>query len=276
MSNHPQADDSRPDRDPDPAAPPPSAPDGTHQVSGQPWSTPSGDLPAADPFQPPRPYQPGPQAYQPPPPEYPPTSQFPPVNYAPPGYPPDYGGGYPPPPGYPAVQPDRPPRKSNAPLIAVILAVSLLLCGGVATASVLIFRAAADRAEEAIEPITELPTIDPELPELPGLPTDLPTAVPGTGRKLTVTYEVTGDGPAQILYVEKLGGAQTRLDNVKLPWKFSAEVETPALLSVIAMRIDTTDGEISCRALVDGEEVKQRTSGSGTFATASCTHFALD
>ena len=174
------------------------------------------------------------------------------------------------------MQPDRPPRRSNVPLIALIVAVSLLLCGGVVTASVMAVRAAADRAREAVEPITELPTAVPELPELPGLPTDLPTAVPGTGRKLTVTYEVSGDGPAQILYVDKLGGTPTRLDDVKLPWKFSAEVETPALLSVIAMRLETGDGEISCRALVDGKEVKQRTSSSGTFATASCTHFALD
>ncbi len=272
MSNHPQADD------PDPAA---------------------------DPFRPPQPYQPGPPppaAYQPgyatpPAPDYPPTSEFPPVgqpppvsqpppvNYAPPGQAPDYGPGYPPPgypptgnppPGYPPMPPGPPPRRSNVPLIALILAVSLLLCGGVATASVLLFRAAADRAKEAVEPITELPTVAPELPELPGLPTDLPTAVPGTGRQLTVTYEVTGDGPAQILYIDRLGGTPTRLDNVELPWKFTAEVEAPALLSVIAMRLETTDGEISCRALVDGEEVKQRTSGSGTFATASCTHFALN
>ena len=251
--------------------------------------------PAADPFRPPHPYQPGPPppaAYQPPdgmPPEpdypltseFPPVSQPPPVNYAPPGQAPDFGQGYPPPgypppghppPGYPPMPPGRPPRRSNVPLIALILAVSLLLCGGVATAGVLIFRAAADRAKEAVEPITELPTVAPELPELP----DLPTAVPGTGRQLTVTYEVTGDGPAQILYIDRLGGTPTRLDNVKLPWRFTAEVEAPALLSVVAMRIETTDGEISCRALVDGEEVKQRTSSSGTFATASCTHFALN
>jgi hypothetical protein len=262
MSNYPPADNSRPDRDPDPAAPPPSA------------------------YQPPPPpdYQAG---YAKPPSEYPPTSQFPPVNYAPAGQEPDFGHGYPPPgyppPGYPAMQPDRPPRRSNVPLIALIVAVSLLLCGGVVTASVMAVRAAADRAKEAVKPITELPTAVPELPELPGLPTDLPglptdlpTAVPGSGRKLTVTYEVSGDGPAQILYVDKLGGTPTRLDDVKLPWKFSVEVETPALLSVIAMRLETGDGEISCRALVDGEEVKQRTSSSGTFATASCTHFALD
>jgi hypothetical protein len=326
LSNHPQPGDPWSDRDPDPAAPPPSASDGTRPVSGpagppvsgQPWSSPSGDPLSPDPVQPPRPpsYQPGPpppQAYQPPSyspgyaslpepaPDHPPTAQFPSVpggadvggvNYAPPGYTPDYGQGYPPPgypqegyqqggypppgypppgyppPGYPA-QPGPPPRKSNAPLIAVILAVTLLLCGGVATAGVLVARAAAEKTQEAIEPITELPTFDPELP-------DLPTGVPGTARKITVTYEVTGDGPATILYFGKIGETPTRLDNVKLPWKFDVELETPTLLSVSAVRVDTTDGSISCRALIDGQEVKQGASDNGSFATATCNHFALN
>ena len=258
-------------------------------------------------------------------PDYPPTSQFPPVEsypatapypypaaasdhvpppsvgyappgYAPPGYAPDHGSpghqapGYPPPPGhhpgpgYPG-PPGRPPRKSKLPIVAVIVAVTLLLCGGVATAGVLVARNVADRAEEAVDNLPtldpQLPTVDPELPglptDLPGLPTELPQAPNGSGRTITVTYEVTGDGPAsQILYTEKLGEAPKRLQNVKLPWKFTTEIETPALVSVVAMRIDTSDGTIGCRALVDGAEVKQRTSEPGTVATASCTHFALD
>ena len=57
---------------------------------------------------------------------------------------------------------------------------------------------------------------------------------------------------------------------------FVTEVDRDAEARITEVVMETTDGEISCRALVDGEEVKQRTSGSGTFATASCTHFALD
>ena len=337
----------------------PAPPDATAApVSGQPWATPSGDPLSPEPDQPPATapqpptFKPGYASLpEPPDPDYPPTSQFPPtasypatasgqgypppVNYAPPGYAPDYGpaghapghpgsghpgqgqpgSGYPgqgqpgqgypdpayqgqgyPPPGYPPGYPQpphpggpgpagKPPRKSSVPIIAVIVAVTLLLCGGVATAGVLIARNVADRAEQAVD---DLPTFDPVEPELPGLPTDLPglptelpqapTGAPGSiGRTISVTYEVTGDGPAsQILYVEKLGEAPKRLENVKLPWKFTAKMETPALLSVVAMRIDTSEGEISCRALVDGAEVKQRTSDPGTVATASCTHFALE
>ena len=301
MSNHPQPDNPRPD--PDPAAVPAPGPDypPTAQFPADPVNyappghTPDyGEVPyqpfpdypgsTAQPapgYQPPPGYEPtagyppgGYQqegGYQPPTAFQPPTGYPPPAGYQPPGYQPP--PGYPGQPGYPAAdpqQPGPPPRKSSVPLVAVIVAITLLLCGGVATAGVMAARNVADQAREAVKPITELPTVAPTLPSLP-------TEVPGaTGRKITVTYEVTGDGPAAIMYVKALGAAPTKVDNVKLPWKFSAEVETPALLSVIAMRADSTEGTISCRALVDGGEVAQRTSGGGTFATATCTHFALD
>jgi len=301
LSNHPQPDNPRPDRI-DPAAPPPSAPDGTSPVSG------ASGPPAPQAYQPPS-YAPGYASIPEPAVDNPPTAQFPsapggpdyggPVNYAPPGYAPDYGQGYPPPPGYPdagypppgyqqagyppqaypaqpgypphayPAPPGPPPRKSNAPLIAVIVAVTMLLCGGVATAGVLVARTAAEKTKEAVKPITELPTFEPELPSLP-------TGVPGTSRKIAVTYEVSGDGPATIFYFGKVGETPTRLDNVRLPWKFDIEVETPTLLSVTAMRADTTDGTIRCRTLIDGQEVKEGSSTSGAFATATCNHFALN
>jgi hypothetical protein len=208
---------------------------------------------------------------QPPPPDGTPGVP-PPVNYAPPGYAPDYGQGYhyppqPPPPYAP------PPRKSNAPLIAVVIAVALLLCGGVGTAGVLIVHNVKEKAREAVKPLT-----DPTRPDDPvqpggGFPTDLPT---GVGKQIQVTYEVTGDGPAEIIYLPKLGADTTRLDDVKLPWRFTATMDTPALLSVIAMRTGADDGSINCRTLVDGKEVKKTSSGSNAFATAACTYFALD
>jgi hypothetical protein len=263
---------------------------------------------------------------QPPNPDYPPTSefpatptdQFPPPAYTPPGYaPPEYGqsgyappeyaqSGYPPPeyaqsgyppPGYapPGHQPQqphpgppgRPPRKSKLPIVAVLVAITLLLCGGVATAGVLIARNVADRAERAVDALPDLPSAAPQLPDLPSnapqipdLPTELPSLPAGPGldsRQISVTYEVTGEGKAsQILYVEKLGDSPKRIENVDLPWKFSTKMETPALVSVVAMRIGTSEGTISCRALVDGAEVKQRTSSASNVATASCTHFAID
>jgi hypothetical protein len=282
---------SRPDREisvtDHPDSPQPPAPDGTgapreSPISGQPWSTPSGDPLSAQPYQSPS-YSPGfAPIPEPPAPDYPPTSQFPPVNYAPPGYQPDYGSfpaapdGYGhPPPGYPSQPPypgppQPPPRRSNAPIIAVILAVALLLCGGIATAGVLIARGVKDKADETVG---SLPT---SLPEVPALPTDLPTDSTGGGREITVTYEVTGDGPVSIVYIEKIGESPTRLENVKLPWKFTTKAEVPALLSVVAVRVATSEGTVSCRALVDGKEVKQNESGSSNFATTSCIQLVME
>ncbi|MET3427243.1 hypothetical protein BJ973_006455 [Actinoplanes tereljensis] len=290
-----QPNNQQPGRNPDPSAAPPPSPDGTSTpVSGQPWSTPSGDSWSPEPYQPPSApqppaYSPGYATIPPPPaPNYPPTSQFPAVNYAPPqpvSYappPPDGYGGYPPP-GYPPAgyppqayqpgfqPPQPPPRRSSAPIIAVILAVALLLCGGIATAGVLIARGVKDKAAEAVG---DLPT---SVPELPGLPTDLPTgSTDGTGRQITVTYEVTGDGPVSIVYVEKIGESPKRLENVKLPWKVTAQAEIPALLSIVVLRVGTSEGSVSCRALVDGKEVKANESGQSNFASANCTQLVLE
>ncbi|GAA0534245.1 hypothetical protein GCM10010172_14090 [Paractinoplanes ferrugineus] len=288
--------------DQDPSAPPPPTPDGTSgnsaPISGQPWSTMSGDSLAP---QPPG-YSPGYAAI--PPPADPPTAQFPPVNYAPPGYASDYGPqAYAPPAGYPAHQaghpapqtgyppygpgqppysppqppyspPQPPPRRSNAPIIAVILAVTLLLCGGIATAGLLIGRSVKDKADEAVG---GFPTSVPEVPALPtALPTGLPTTGVGEGRPVTITYEVTGDGPVSIVYIEKIGESPKRLDNQKLPWKLTTKAEIPALASVIVVRIGTSEGAVSCRALVDGKEVKSNKSGTGNFASTQCVQVVLE
>jgi hypothetical protein len=294
LSNQPD------NRQPDGTSEPTTPLGGASPVSGQPWSTPSGEAMPRGPYPPA--FAPGTAPLpQPPNPDYPPTSEFPatptaqiPQAYSPPDYaqadyippqyaPPQYSGpgyGAPGQPPYPAPS-GKPPRKSSVPIIGVLVAVTLLLCGGVVTAGVLIARNVADRAEEAIEPLTDLPSAAPELPALPtGLPTGLPSlpAVPDLGgRKIKVTYEVTGEGQAsQIFYVTKFGEAPTRLQNVDLPWKLTVEMETPALVSVVAMRIGTSDVSISCRAAVDGTEVEQRNATSGTVATATCNHIAMN
>ncbi|BFU47030.1 MmpS family transport accessory protein [Krasilnikovia sp. MM14-A1004] len=349
--------DNKPPESQQPSNPPgaddPTAP---APVSGDPWSAPSGDALAPEPYpaagdalsprsdQPPQPptFQPGyaslPQAR--PEQQYPPTAMFPtlgegapgtgyeppagqnPPGYEPPGYAPQgspghgpqgYGQpGYPPPvygqpepgqpgyaqqgyaqpgyaqpgfgqPGYgqPGYGPPPPaPRRSNAPLIAVILAVTLLLCGGAATAGVLAVNRAADKAKEAVSNLpTDLPNVPTDLPtELPTLPTDLPTDLPNlpgaNGKEITVEYEVTGDGRAEIIYTKKLGEAPERESNVKLPWHKKVKMNSPALVSVTAIRSGTDSGTLSCRATVDGEQVAQR-SREGTFATASCIKMVL-
>jgi Mycobacterium membrane protein len=306
LSNQPPSDPLQPWNPSQPYGPP--GPDDAPPISGQPWSAPSGDPMADGRVQPPRPPQPGqpsvPYPTQPLPPAYQPGyAPLPPPGTAPEGYPgtaqfstqPGYGPPPPPyGPGQPGQPPAPPPRKSNAPLIAVILAVSALLCGGAVTAGVLVVNNVADRAKEAVKPITDptvptLPTDAPGLPtdlpglptDLPGLPTDLPSlptdlpGIPGSGKKITVEYEVTGDGPAEIVYTEKLGESPKRVSKAKLPWKKKVTMEGAALVSVAAVRSATDSGTISCRATVDGEEVAQRTR-EGTFATVSCVKMVLD
>ncbi|GLY00875.1 MULTISPECIES: MmpS family transport accessory protein [Actinoplanes] len=290
------SDQSDPPQPPQPPRPPQFNPGQATPPSGDPATS---QFPPAQ-F-PPAPYAPPTGA---PAGDYPPTSSFPPVNYAPPGHPPDYGtasppgspppgygqGGYPPP-GYapPGYAPPPPPRRSNAPLIAVIVAITVLLCGGVITSGVLLVRNTVDSAKEAVAPILDptLPTGFPTgLPtDLPtGLPTDLPTDLPtglpdipgiGAGREIKVTYEVTGDGPAKILYTEQLGGAPQVLDDVDLPWTFTATVQVPALLSITAQRSGGDDGEIACKATMDGEIAAQR-SANGAWATTTCNKFVFD
>jgi hypothetical protein len=195
-------------------------------------------------------------------------------------------GGYPPPPpgygppgyGQPGYgRPPRPPKRSKLPFVALGIVVLLLLCAGGITAGVVAFHKAADKAQEALKPITDLPaTGDPDpLPtDVPTQPTDDPgqPGSTGDGKTITVVYEVTGDGPASIIYTDKLGETPQRVENATLPWTHTTTMDGTALLSVTGIRTGTDDGSISCRATVDGQEVVQRTN-TGSFATASCIKF---
>ncbi|GIE86649.1 MmpS family transport accessory protein [Actinoplanes regularis] len=201
-------------------------------------------------------------------PDYPPTSEFPPVGYGPES---SYPGQQPPPgpAGHPGYGPP-PPRRSNTPLIALILAVTLLLCGGVVTVSVLLVQRATDKAKDAVQKIPDIvPTKTPEV-----LPSDLP-AIPGLtdGEPITVKYEVTGDGPATVIYTEKLGLPKT-VNEAKLPWKLSVTMEGLSFVSVSAVRTSLTDGSITCRATIDGKTVSEHTA-SGVGATATCNKLTL-
>jgi len=143
---------------------------------------------------------------------------------------------------------------------------------------VLIVRTVTDRAKEAVKPITDptVPAVPTEVPDLPGFPTDLPTlptGLPGlggdSGKKITVSYQVTGDGPAEIVYAEKLGANPKRVRNAKLPFKVTTTMDGTALVLLSAVRGEG-DGSISCRATVDGKEVV-RSTREGRFATVTCS-----
>jgi hypothetical protein len=306
-------------------ATPPEDPTSGHPVSGQPWSTPSGDPLSVEAYQPPPTppaptFRPGyaslPQPAPEPEAQYPPTTQFPAQpGYPPPAYsqqghsqqghsqpgygqqeygqqeygqqeygPPGYGQPGVPQRGYPGPGRDpAPPRGSNVPIIAVIVAVAVLLCGGAVTATVLIAQNVANRAKEAIKPITH-PVLPTEVPNVPGVPSDLPTfptdlpnlpGLPNSGTKITVAYEVTGNGPAEILYTTKLGEKPQRVEHAKLPWRLTTTMDGATLVSVTAVREGQDDGTINCRASIDGDQAAQA-SRKGAFAAVTCTKFVFD
>ncbi|MFI5492610.1 MmpS family transport accessory protein [Actinoplanes sp. NPDC051859] len=163
----------------------------------------------------------------------------------------------------------------------MLIAVTLLLCAGGITSGVLLVNRATDKAEEAINnlptpPSLTVPQVPTEVPEVPGLPTDLPELptnlpqLPGEGTEIEVEYEVTGDGPVEIVYMEDLGKEPKRVSDAKLPWRKTVKLRGSSLVSVVAVRGNITDGSISCSAKVNGEEVAQKTS-TGTFITATCS-----
>jgi hypothetical protein len=191
-------------------------------------------------------------------------------------------------PGYPPGQAGPPnfKRSSNVPIVAVIVAVALLLCGGTAVAGVLVVRSITDKAQEAIDNLptvvptalptalptvlpTDVPTLPTDLPGFPGLPTD------GTGKTITVVYEVTGSGTADISYVEKLGETPKQVKGVKLPWRKEVSMTGATLVLVTAYRSGSGSGSLGCTATVDGEEVAKR-SAEDSYAVATCTKLILN
>jgi hypothetical protein len=184
----------------------------------------------------------------------------------------------------------------------VILASSLLLCGGTVFAGVLVVRSVVDGAKDAVGELptalpappgglpTDLPNLPTDLPglptDLPGLPTDLPDlpselpGVPGLptggpGRTVQVGYEVDGEGPADITYLVKTGEAPRTVRNAKLPWRLEVSMTGLSLASVMAVRTTSAPGPISCRTTVDGAQAAQRTR-EGAFAVATCSKLVIE
>jgi hypothetical protein len=156
----------------------------------------------------------------------------------------------------------------------------VLLCGGAVTAGVLLVHNVADRAQEAVKPITD-PTFPTGDPDAPGLPTDLPTLpsnLPGLGddgTPINVTYEISGEGSADIVYANGLGKTPQSETNVKLPFKTSLPLTSPTFVLISAVRRGADSGTISCRIVVDGQEVAKNTQKS-EYASVTCTKLIFE
>ncbi|MDG4821157.1 MmpS family transport accessory protein [Asanoa sp. WMMD1127] len=225
-------------------------------AQSSPYARPPGTPPDA-PFAPPDPaaaYAPQANPYAPPPPQanpYAPSGPAAPYN--------PYNAA-------PAYDQPVKRKRGNGPIIALVVVLALLFCGGVATAGVLLV---ANRANDDDPVVTQptnpnLPDPDPQGPDTdpvpptdepddPGIPTQLP-GLPGVAGK-TVVYEVTGSGRADITYVDDLAGQTRELKNEKLPWKRQfTSTEGSLLLTVSATRSNGDNEDLGCRITVDGRE----------------------
>jgi hypothetical protein len=208
-----------------------------------------------------------------PPPQYGAPQYGPPPQYGAPQYgpPPQYGPYGPVPPGGPARR-----GGSTALLWVLIAGFAVLLCGGAGVAGVLAYRTGGDDPGVAADPTRRSP-VDPDpAPEQTQPPEVPPTTAPNPGAGGVITYEVTGDGPAAITYLRDDASGAQRVTDAKLPWRVEVPVaETSYLVSVIASRTGTSEGTLTCRVLVDGQEVLTKTN-DGRFATVVCMKLIFD
>lgn len=93
-----------------------------------------------------------------------------------------------------------------------------------------------------------------------------PRAVPTAD----VTYEVTGEGTADISYLARSEtGEATVVSGVELPWKKSVQVPIGKAPTVY-ITLDQKGGQASCTLAIRGKHV-QRATAMGKFGRATCT-----
>lgn len=93
-----------------------------------------------------------------------------------------------------------------------------------------------------------------------------PRAVPTA----EVTYEVTGEGTAEISYLARNeAGDATVVSGVKLPWKKSVQVPL-GKAPTVNITLDQKGGTASCTLAIRGKHV-QRATAMGEYGRATCT-----
>jgi hypothetical protein len=154
------------------------------------------------------------------------------------------------------------PRRSRGLVIGVVAAALAVLCGLGGVAGFLLARdgdggsSGGGSAPRTQDPVSAEPTP----------PSDSPA--PG-GSAHTVIYEVSGgSGPAIITYATDGAPAPEQVD---LPWRKELTVtDRPNLAMVFALQF--SHAPLTCRILVDGQEVTTETSDN----SVTCTHVVVD
>ncbi|MEO3775942.1 MmpS family transport accessory protein [Micromonospora sp. B11E3] len=250
---------------PDPTGPSTPEPPGP---AGSPWSPPDPLAPpqawtAPDPWVAPAPWYPppAPTGTEPPAagPVPPPPAGAPWPGYVRPGWPP---AGYPPPYAYPG----RPPARSGSDRTVVGLVITLVvvlvvgLCGCACVAGALV-GLGEDRAASE-EPWYDDPyddgryhedgTPSPDPTTFAADPTKKPITRPTSGpAPVTVVYEVTGAGRADIAYFDAESDL-IHVDGAKLPWRTTIRTDGKSRVMVEATWSGDENGPLTCRLTVTG------------------------
>ncbi|MFK3981182.1 MmpS family transport accessory protein [Micromonospora sp. NPDC050397] len=161
-------------------------------------------------------------------------------------------------------------RRAGTGLVALVAVVAALLCGGLGvTGALLVTRLGSDSPRSAS---TEPPSGQGGGPAVPS--TTEPSAPdPSQFAGPRVSYQVVGDGPVQINYLE-YPNFPRQVDALALPWQVEFAMPEPGVVTVLAIRASLEPGEITCRIVVDGEEVVRNTA-TGPYATATCAGLTL-
>ncbi|MGS2613373.1 MmpS family transport accessory protein [Micromonospora sp. LZ34] len=238
-----------------PAAPDPSGPPATPEPASPPSWTPPDATPPPQPWVAPAPWTPpgapGPAAAPPgfPPPAGAPGPAWYPPGHLPPGYPTPYG------PTAPARQGNRSAVVGVVVAVVTVLAFGLCACLGIAG---LIYSADAPYpddpyAEESYDPYYDYEEEEPQVWPTQARPTVRPALTPSDGPgEVTVVYEVTGRGPADLEYYDA-NGAFIQVEQVTLPWRRSLRMHDAERVMVLANH--GRQDPISCRITVDGRTV---------------------
>jgi hypothetical protein len=227
-------------------------PDGTEQptvpVEPRPAYDPPPEAPVTSPTVPNPIYQP---SYQPglARPTYPPTASYP---------------AYDPNAAYPGYVPPTPRRRGGL-VVGLVIAVVLVICAGLGVAGVILF---VNVAKDVVAS-GDTPNPQPAGPGSTSGPADEnPTDEQDEGDG-GIVIEVSGDGPVTIFYGVG-GGKNENLRDVDLPWRITLPREGQTqVITVLASRVALTDGEVTCRILLDGTELQKQTK-DGKVAIATC------
>ncbi|MCW3841713.1 MmpS family protein [Micromonospora yasonensis] len=189
--------------------------------------------------------------------------------YAPSSWPPP---GYPPPYAYPGAPPSRTGGGRVAAVVISVATVLLLIfcgCVGLGVLGSFVDDPAGDSYDGSAESWPDEPA-EPGEPEESGdaddglvtaVPTRSPALTPSGGAgRLTVVYEVTGSGVADLEYYDA-NGDFVQTERVKLPWRLKLTTDGTERVMVLASHSDFMEtSRLSCQIQVDGKVVTQNAS----------------